>query len=172
MMMKRRAVLRQGIGCLLLGVAGCTSEPWSGDDDVDPVLTISPQISETGGSWELTARVENDYNWDVEIHNITVIAFNETGTEVCRADAGDLGHSRTVTLTCGTFPTIITATADESPCDGAKIDIYYWVGSDEERGSPNDISLWETTHRRCDESLPPKRVLEKVNATDEETDPS
>jgi hypothetical protein len=166
--MKRRVVL---IGITLLGVshAGCsvTSPPRENPDR----LALYPTVAETTSAWELSVEVRNVNDWDREFRDVTVLGYDETGQRVCRAEVGDLdgdsGHRRTVTVSCSSFPAIVTATTAESPCEeDIAVKILYWVGTAEQRGTdPNENEIvWKSTVQRCNESLPPNRVIQNVTA--------
>lgn len=86
--MNRRSVLRYCCSGLLTTMAGCDGRETAGE--IEPELALFPEVNENAGGWELTVRVRNDNDFDTSIHNITVIAFDETGEEVCRTQAGDL----------------------------------------------------------------------------------
>lgn len=171
--MDRRVFLR-GCGLALFGsIPGCSSEP-IGTAKPDPKLQISPKVEEIENGWELTSNLSVSLE---SLHGVTLLAYTGAGSEVCRQQAGDFdvpgipgGTEKTVTTTCSRFPAIITATAKETPCDGANIEILYWIGTDEQRHEDvaGDVKLWETTTRRCDEQLPPQRVIRNVNATETE----
>lgn len=58
----------------------------------------------------------------------------------------------------------MTATADESPCDGANIRMVYYT-SDQDPEDVDDLSrhtLWNDRWRECDEGLLPEAVLNEV----------
>ncbi len=149
-------------------LAGCgTPNP----NPVYPLVKLFARTERDSSDWLLRVRVRNARVPDAPIHDVTVVAYNDTGTEVCRKQAGDLStietNERIMHLTCDGFPAIITATAEESPCDGANIQILYWIGTDEQRGAdlPPDVKVWESYYRECGESLPPERALENVNVS-------
>lgn len=149
---------------------GCNGR-FGNNGEIDPQLDLFASVERTESNWRLTVRTRNTLDTDVSIHNITVLAFNDAGEEVCRSNVGDLikfeDRDRTVTVRCTDFPAIISAKARESPCDGAKIEILYWIGSEAQRGAdlPDDVKVWEDTYRNCGESLPPERVLDQVSSS-------
>lgn len=166
----RRGFLR-GCGLALGGsLAGC-SEPVSGD--LEPELTMISWVEPADEGWSLTVDLAVSLS---SLHDVTVLAYDAGGAAVCRADAGDFdvpgvpaSQERRVTATCEAFPAIVTATAAETPCDGARLEVQYWVGTDAQRGGdhPDDVVLWRDTFRRCDEALPPPpRVVDAVGAGD------
>lgn len=169
--MDRRTLLQVLTPGVITTIAGCNQNR-NENDELEPKLDIFAEIEKVDSQWELTARVRNTYDWDTSIHDVTLVAFSENGEEVCQTHVGDFlrteGPDRTVTVTCDRFPAIITATAEESPCDGAQIEILYWIGSDEQRGAdlPNDVKVWGDTYRECNEPIPPERVLENVSRND------
>ena len=168
--MDRRSFVRFCCGASVAVVAGCNGNAID-SDEINPQLDFFVQVERTDTGWELTVRVRNTYDRDVSIHDITLLAFSATGEEVCREEIGDLTRQdppdRTVSLTCESFPAIVSGTAAETPCDGANIQITYWVGDPEqvELSGENETILWESTYRECNEPLPPERVIEKVEET-------
>ena len=172
--MNRRLFTRFLCGSMSVLYAGCSGQ-LKGNGEISPRLDIFAVVERTDSGWKLTVRARNTLDWDVSLHDVTILAFSDTGEEVCQAYVGDLikleEPDRTVTANCSAFPAIITGDAEESPCDGAKIEIIYWIGSDEQRHSdvPNDVKLWEDTYRKCNEPVPPDRVLEQVHTTQEES---
>lgn len=152
----RRRLIRCCAGSLVLGMAGCLRFR---DGKPSPSVTLSPTVENTSSEWQLDVTIRSPD--DSSLHDVTVVAFDVHGDEVCRTHVGDfLHHGRfrtTTTLLCDDFPAIVTALAEESPCDGAIIQLTYWV--DRENGGP---IRWDNTNRECDEELPPDRVLEKV----------
>ena len=103
-------------------------------------------------------RARHTSTWETSIHDVEILAYSDTGEKVCRKHIGDLLEleepEKTVSLTCGSFPAIITADAEESPCDGALISIFRWKGTENEKDHPNDPGLWDQDRRECDEGLP------------------
>lgn len=175
--MNRRTFVGLCCGVVLPASSGCNGN-WEEGGEVSPQLDFFAQVEPTDTGWELTVRARNTHDWDVSVHDITVLAFSDTGEEVCRKEVGDLVQhedpNRTVTMVCKSFPAIITGTAAESPCDGARIELLYWVGSEEQRSAdlPGDVKVWESTYRECNEPLPPKWVLEEFSTVDPKDPPS
>lgn len=155
----RRSVLQLLSTGAIVGFAGCIVD-FQRDRERHPRLRISPNVDQTETGWQMEVRVKHTSDTVTSIHDVTVIAFDNHGREVCQLNAGDFPrggrHEATETTDCDDFPAIVTATAEESPCDGANIQIVYWTGSEEERFP------WDDTFRECDESLPPGRVLDEV----------
>ena len=126
----------------------------------------------------MNPRVRHTTDNTTSIHNVTVVGFNEAGENVCQVDMGDFPQGgkfeETETVDCEGFPAIVTATAEETPCDGASIRMLYYT-SEKDPAAVKDLSyhgLWESRWRECDEDLPPEHVVEEVRqsgaATDEE----
>lgn len=165
--MNRRTILRWGIWGSVGVIAGC-GQPVE-DGEPDPYITISAKVIRLESDWKLSATVRNDTNREVSVHNVTLIAYSDDGTEVCRERVGDFLQdepaSRSVDVKCKEFPAIITVTAEESPCDGTRLQIDYWIGTDDQRGKDLDEEeiVWESTYQECGESLPPERVLQNVS---------
>ena len=152
-------------------VAGCSDdEPENGE--VNPQLDLFAEIEKEGTDWELTVRVRHTSTWETSVHDVTVVAFSDTGEQVCEKHIGDFvemgAPERTVTTNCDEFPAIIAVTAQESPCEGAYLEILYWIGTDEQRKAdlPGDVLVWESYYRECNEDLPPQRALENVSRSE------
>lgn len=147
-------------------LSGCGQR---GEGERSPRLRLYPGVEQTDNGWQMEFRVRHKTDWQASIHDVSVIAFDGRGNEVCRVDVGDFPeHGRNEhidTVTCEGFPAIITATARETPCEGAQIQLFYYVSDQDpaDVGNVNDSSRWEGTWRQCDEELPPERVLEEVN---------
>ena len=135
----------------------------------NPTLRLFPDPEQIEGEWQMNVRVRHTSDNVASIHDVTVMAFSKKGEEVCRVDVGDFPQGgrfeATESVDCEAFPAIITATAEETPCDGANIQIVYWTGTDEQRGEeiPDGIFVWGSTFRECDEPLPPDRVIANVS---------
>lgn len=162
-----RRTLIQSCGGLPVLLAGCVESVPDNTGESTLELVIYPEISSSDDGWTLVAKVRNVHDWQGSFHDVTLLAFSDTGDEVCRKQIGDMletdeSSRQEVTVTCETFPAILTATAAESPCEGAEIEILYWSGTDEQRRADldNDVTAWESTDRNCDEPIPPERVLE------------
>lgn len=172
--MNRRTLIRLGTCGLFASVSGC-DRVQENDSNPVPVLTLSTNVETIDSEWELHVTVRNNHNWHVSFHNVTVLGFDESGAEVCRAHVGHLleneSASKSTTIACQEFPAIVTATVEESPCDGAKIEIQYWIGTRQQRrGESRDGEIdWESTQRRCEEPIPPSRVVDQVNRTEDDT---
>lgn len=169
----RRAIFGSFIASTVSGLAGCIdiSTNIGENGDPDPRLRVYPRVEQTRDSWEMSVRVRNMYDWDTSFHDVTVVAFDESGTEVCRVDVGDFPQNgrfeASKTISCREFPAIVTATAEESPCDGANIGITYWTGPDDLRGEeiPEGRIVWDRTFRECNEDLAPDRVIANVSTS-------
>ena len=164
--MNRRNLLRLWSSGVFIAISGCSGRS---DEPPPPTLSLFPRIERNNAAWNLEVRVRSDNSWGTSIHNVIVVAFDHTGGHLCQKAVGDFfendDSNRTVAFTCKRFPAIITAIAEESPCDGARIRLLFYIGDDEsrEKGEVNDASLWEGTYRECNESLPPERVLKNVS---------
>ena len=164
----RRLALRASVISITPLFIGCTNLSSQEVEEISPRLRIYPQRKQTETGWEMTVRVRNVNNWDSSIHDVTVVAFNAHGQEICQAHMGDfLQHGQntaTETVNCDGFPAIVTATARETPCDGAKIRIIYYISekNPEDLDTFRNQTLWEGRWRECDEEFPPDHILEKV----------
>lgn len=60
----------------------------------------------------------------------------------------------------------MTVRLDTTPCEGAKINIVYWIGPETDREAAMDGRQlpWENTDRRCDEPIPPQRVMDRIGS--------
>lgn len=110
------------------------------------VYEVTPKKSNSGGSDQ----------WET-FHDVTLIGYDESGTEVCRENIGDIPESSTgsldpVRVTCSTDPVMFTYAADESPCDDDTV-----IGVAVYRTDPNGDSYWWLDEQReCGEGLPPE----------------
>ena len=180
-LVSRRTILRCCALGTVPGVAGCNVNVNVGrtdDEEGEPgaTLRVSPGVERTETSWQMNVRVRNTTSYDFSIHDVTVVAFSEEGEEVCHVHMGDFPQGgrweETKTVDCETFPAIVTAIAEETPCDGAHIRMLYYT-SEKDPATVNDLSnhrLWEGRWRECDEELPPEHVVEEVRKSGATTD--
>lgn len=158
----RRVVLHFAGVLTSIGLIGCTRNRGR-NSEPQPVLELHPETEPTDTGWNMDIWIRHTSDRAASIHDVTVIAFSNHGEEVCRIDVGDFPQGgrfeERESVTCDTFPAIVSATAQESPCDGASIWITYLAESGEE-GEP---IAWDNTPRECDESLPPERVIKEVS---------
>jgi hypothetical protein len=110
----------------------------------------------------------------VQIPNINLVTYTFDGEKLCDDYIGTLSGGRSeARFRCSKFPEIITAKTSLD-CDKTQTEIIYWVGTEDEkteygteiqerRGYPTDNSQinirWKSTRRRCDEKLPPERLV-------------
>lgn len=175
----RRSVLQFGALSAVTGVAGCSiNVNTPGNGDRNPTLRVYPGVEQKGDSWKMNLRVRHKSDNIASIHDVTVVAFGEHGQETCYIEVGDFPQGGRYevdeTVPCDSFPAIVTAIAEESPCDGANIRMLYYT-SKKDPATVDDLtnhSLWEGRWRECDEDLPPEHVVEEVRqsgaAMDEE----
>ena len=160
----RRRVLRTVLASTLTGLAGCGRIHRRGKPNPTLDVFLAPEKTDSG--WQLQGQVRNTD--DTSIHDVRVVAFDIHGNEVCRTAVGDFPqhgrHETTTTVSCDDFPGIVTAMAEESPCDGALIRmLYYTAEQDPETVDDlNHHSFWEGRWRECEEELPPEHVLDEV----------
>lgn len=170
--LSRRTIIEfMGLGATM-ATAGCGNPR---DGDRSATLRLFPVFERTESGWQMTVRVKNTTNNIASIHDVTVVAFNGQGEETCRIGMGDFPHAgryeHTETVSCEGFPAIITAIAEETPCEGANIRLLYYVGetTPKDVANINDHALWDGTWRECNEELPPDRVLKKVSRNETAT---
>lgn len=172
--MKRRQFLNLSAIATVMGLSGCQQLGDSGtttDAGTNKVLNILPKVDKVSDRWLLEAMVINEYPQDASFHEIRLLAYTANGDKVCETEVGDLlkptGDMATVKVNCPKFPAIITATAQESPCENALIPVDYWTGTNAQRTGTvaTDEILWKDTYRKCGEALPPMRVVNKTNST-------
>jgi hypothetical protein len=134
-------------------------------------MNIFPEVQKNSGKWLLEARIVSVHDWHTSFHEVRLLAFDTEGTKICEAPVGELsGHKKTVDTTCSKFPSIIAATARESPCKKAQIPIVWWTSTKEKRTSTFTPGKrpWKSTYRECDEDLPPERILDEFKTSTEE----
>ena len=140
----------------------------SGREERQPTLRVLPNIEQTEDAWKMNIWLRHTSDTVTSAHDVTVIAFTTHGGEICQIKMGDFPiggrfEERESTI-CNKFPAIVTATAEESPCDGAHIRMVYYT-SEKDPADVDDLShhrFWEGRKRECGEDLPPGHVLEKV----------
>jgi hypothetical protein len=158
----------------IVSIAGCqrSESPKSTTaEGVTKTMDIFPKIQKISDDWVMEARVINVHDWHTSFHEVRLLAFTANGTKICEAPVGDLsGHKKTVETTCSKFPSIIAATARESPCKNVNIPIVWWTSTKDKRTrtfTPGE-KPWESTYQRCEEGMPPDRVLDEFETTSED----
>lgn len=171
--MRRRRFLQESLLVGVAGFAGCTdsTEPTGRRNSL---LSIFPMVEKSGETWNLTAEVRNQVPNVAGYSNVRIVAFSDHGTQICQKPVGDLPRTgddvKVVSLKCNRFPAIVSSISDNAPCNGNELEIVYWVGNRKQRTTTSTGTiLWKTTLRRCDETLPPERVLEKMDPDGTET---
>ena len=165
--MKRRRLLQTcGIG-LVATLAGCHGR-FEGNPPPDRSLELAvKEVRPVDKGWQLVVNVSNEERRR-SIKSGTVLAYSESGVQACNADFGELSDwvSRSKTLDCSAFPAIITAKISTPVCEGAKIRLIYWTGTEAQKQlhipdelGENEAVYDATEHRQCDEALPPDRLL-------------
>lgn len=155
-MKSRRTLLRSvGLG-VLIPLAGC------GNPDSTPMRMLTfreVRTSETDEGWLVSLDVVNRNEASDELgtfHNVELHGYGPSRTEVCSDEIGTVGPDRhqgnsiSVEMLCSEFPTMLTYSAEESPCDDEvrtviKVAVY------------EDGDGWslERNARECSEGLPP-----------------
>lgn len=160
---KRRQVLT------LLGVSSVSSISGCGGNRVgaDPRETLEfryATVETTDRGWSLLARTHVPRTGRVPA--VRIVAYSLSGELVGATRVGDLLVGGDHEVRCSAVPVVLTATTALS-CEEIDVEMLYWTGPTEyDRIGPND-SRWEKTTRRCDETLPPERVLDEVRNASE-----
>lgn len=134
-------------------------------------MNIFPEVQKDPDGWLLEAKVVNVHDWHTSFHDVQILAFTANGRKVCQVLVGDLsGHKRIVETTCVQFPSIIMATAKETPCENAHIPVVRWAGTEDQqtRTFTSGERLWKSTLRKCNEKVPPERILDKFETVTED----
>jgi hypothetical protein len=141
-------------------------------------MRISSRVISRGDRWESKTFVENLRGNSHPFHDVVLRSFDNGGEELEVVSIGAIptpDDRRVVEIQFETeeFPAIQTATAQQSPCDKVEIEMVYWTGSDDQRNEgPNDHGApWQSTTRRCNESVPPERVVERARQAGLKADP-
>jgi len=173
---RRRALAIVGTGFL----SGCMELSRDYDSNQNGRVYVGADTYRRNESWYATISVHHVTENIHKLHNVTVVGYSKEGETVCRAEFGNstgppsaaLDDSNTVE--CDGFPYIIAVKADESPCTGVEFDIIRWIGTAKhkrERSSGVGAEkTWESFRRKCNESLPPERLLpDDLETTTEES---
>jgi len=169
--MDRRSLCQQLGACVLLGVAGCGNPAWK--DSPDRLLDIYVlEVVPQNNSYQLTVGIQSTGPED-QTREVRILAYSEQGQQVCGEDLGTIQRGRESTqINCSGFPAIITADAATSVCDDLNIQIVHWIGTEDQKQLripdeiPDDTAVYEGTDtRRCNESLPPTRLITTDTAT-------
>jgi len=165
--MRRRSLLRAGCVALTVAVPGCGNR--AGSNPPNELLIRFPEVIPTDSKWQL--RVTTDVTRAITIEDVTIVAYSETGRLAGEKEVGDLDigvddHR----LECSRFPAIISART-ATPCERVMVHILHWIGTDEQKQLQipeqvsTDATLYESTIRKCDESLPPTRLVSQLTST-------
>lgn len=170
--MNRRYLLHSVTTGITASIAGCGGD-YTGDGTPEPRwgLTIIPSVRSTNGAWQSRITLRSEYSPDTVFHDVTVHLYAKDGALITKGRVGEVDGVEEVELLSDAFPSLITATAAESPCDErVNIGIAYWNGTTEERSSTaNSVSdVWTFDTRQCNESLPPERLVNDSQATETE----
>lgn len=161
--MNRRRFTALLAGAHVGGLAGCVVPEITGPDS--PHINIRAEVVSADGSWTSTIRIRNLHGSSSPAHGVSLLVFDVRGNQLYLEDVGDIPDDGGTQLTESTFvttefPAIQTATAEESPCDGARIEVNYW---DEDVEDLEVDGIWRDVHRECDEPIPPQSVLDEVD---------
>lgn len=165
MKMNRRDLIASISTAFLVPLSGCEVLP-PGEDPIT-TLDLTVGVVRAEDQWELTSQASIG-GPGASLSNVKLVAFNQDGDLVCKKQWGDMSlHNmpkETITTRCESFPVVISVTADQSACDNANLEIQFWTGNevhpdgDYSEGTIN----WDSTFQRCNEPLPPDRVLRQV----------
>ena len=165
--MRRRQLLRQcgvGIAAVLAGCGQFVGQP-------DPPQTLNIDISQVvpvSSGWQLRLATEAVPVTE-SIPEVRLVAYTEAGELVCEKVIGELdGGTTEHQLSCSEFPAIISARTGLD-CERVNVQIVYWDGTPEQRQRriseeiTGEEFVYQNTRWKCDESLPPERVLSTDN---------
>jgi len=155
--LRRRAFLGATSAIVSMGLAGC------GNPNSAPVRKLSfreVNVEETDESWFVSFKITNTNEASdalAAFHDVEVHGYDRDRTEVCTEYVGMVsgdrhrGNGIPIEMMCSEFPTMITYSAAESPCDDDVRTVIKILIYDDENG-------WHTASnsRECGEGLPPE----------------
>lgn len=155
--LQRRQVIASTVGIVITtGLSGC------GYQNTTPVRMLTfreVRTEETKSGWRVSFAAINKNEASEELgtfHNVRVHGYDRDRNEVCSKAIGTVSSNRhtenaiNVEMTCSAFPTMLTYSATESPCDDeVRTVIHIAVYED------GDGWSLERSARECNEGLPP-----------------
>lgn len=156
--MIRRSFLTS-VGSAMIFLSGCEDAP----DEPSSTLEVYPRVSKRADGWRITVRVRNVRNYDVGFQDVSVVAYGEEGSLVCKKGIGDFvppgDYDREAVLDCTKPPYLITTVAEQSPCsDSHDFEIVRRMQVE----AQSEQWEWDRFTRQCDESLPPDRLFRET----------
>lgn len=155
------------IGGSSIVTAGCQRS--ARDATPHSQLQLSAETYQQSESWYAEVSIVHTHSGRAELHDVTIIGYSQQGEPVFRRNVGNstgppsAALDTVVSVQPARFPYVIAAKAEESPCDsGFTFEMIRWNGTDQEKRSTvpsSDPHPWETFERRCEEELPPERLL-------------
>jgi len=157
--MNRRKFIQSCFAGSIVVLAGCGDNP--SDGPVTKRLELrNPRAVHREDGWKL--QIETIVPRAYTISNVTLVAYSGNGELVCEKSLGDVDITAgEQEMICRGFPAIISARSAED-CNNTDIQIRYWVGSEREKTQTVGQTVqmaWDQTIRKCDEELPPQRLL-------------
>jgi len=170
--MNRRTLLQWLGGSASIAVAGCGDFIYNSPPKKELELR-DIQAQSTSDGWDVTLRTSLPHTDTVR--NGTLVGYSRSGELVCQEEIGDLERNgEKHTLSCSTFPAIISATTDHA-CSEITIQVRYWPGDQTPNRQQTNTTANPTTLRQqwdrmevdCDKDLPPEElVVEPSTQTD------
>lgn len=153
---QRRQVVRW------LGAVAFVLLPGCGQPERAPWRELSfgeIQVEETEDGWVVTFELQKQHQGPDELkafHDVRVHGYDRSRTEVCSKKIGTItepyhgGDGLSVELECSEFPTMLTYSAAESPCDEE-------INTELAVATYDEADGWKVvTYRGCNEGLPPE----------------
>lgn len=145
-------------------LSGCGNR--SGADPTNEIEIRNLDVNGTGEGWAL--ELETNVPLAETVREVTLVAYNQTGDLVGEKGIGNLNVGLDKhTLQCSAFPSIVSAKSSMH-CEDLDIQIRYLIGVEETTTrEAGDVYVWGSTMHRCDEKLPPERVLAEYTPSPE-----
>jgi len=125
--------------------AGCTLKNTSPESQVS-LSPVVENFSESDETYFMSVRVDIGVggNWD-PLRNVSLLAIDERGTEVCRKNIGyitNISNDTVVQMTCESFPHTISFELKRGPCaQNVSVQRLVWVPAEED---------WSPEYIECD----------------------
>lgn len=162
-MTKIRSLIHRRLLLSLIGAGMATSLAGCGQPEREPFRRLSFQTDvdaeETEDGWLVSVELVKLHQGPDDLttfHDVRVHGYDHDRAEVCSKEIGTIadrypgGNGIHVEIECSAFPTMLTYSAAESPCDeeiNTELGVMVY----------DDDDGWElTTYRDCKEGLPPE----------------